>query len=74
MVVKEKLGLAIKEYRQAAHKTQIQTAKEAGISRSHLASIETGSYIPSIKTLLKLAKVLNIDLKILNNFVDYTDN
>jgi transcriptional regulator with XRE-family HTH domain len=35
-------------------------AKQAGIARSYLASIEAGDSDPSLSTLLKLAKALGV--------------
>lgn len=63
------LGEVIREHRKKVNKSQDCIAKEAGISRSHLIALEADQYNPSIKTILKLSRALNMDLKILNDYV-----
>lgn len=59
------VGKQIKEARKKCGLTQAQLAEKAGISRSYLADTERGSYNPSLKTLLKIAEVCNVDLNFL---------
>ena len=46
------IGEKIKTFRKIAGLTQQELAENVGVSRSHLASIETGKYQPSIETLM----------------------
>ena len=49
------IGCAIKDMRKAADLTQEQLANKSGVSRSHIAAIETGKYSPTMKTLTAIA-------------------
>ncbi len=41
----------------------IQLSNDSGISRSHLFYIESKKSIPSLNTLVKIAKALNVSIK-----------
>ena len=41
----------------------VQLSVDSGISRSHIFYIETKKSIPSLETLSKLAKAMNLELK-----------
>ena len=56
------LGKNIKHHRIQLGLTQEELANKSGVYRSHLAGIETGSLNPSIKTVEKLAKALNVSV------------
>lgn len=43
--------------------TQADLAKETGISRTTLSEIENGTSNPSARTVLKLAKTLNLPME-----------
>lgn len=43
-------------------RTQADVAKKAGLSRSHIASLESGNHYPQQKTLQKLAKAFRVDV------------
>ena len=45
--------------------TQVDLAKQAGISRPYLTEIETGKKEGSIRAIKSLAKALNIDISVL---------
>jgi transcriptional regulator with XRE-family HTH domain len=59
-------GTKIKELRKQKGINQKNLAKMAEISNSYLSDIEVGRTNPSLKTLFKIAKVLEVDL---NTFV-----
>jgi Predicted transcriptional regulator with C-terminal CBS domains len=59
-------GSIIKHFRKEKGISQKGLAKLAGISNSYLSDIEVGRTNPSLKTLLKIAKVLEVDI---NTFV-----
>lgn len=47
----------IKEYRNQIHLTQEELAKEVGVSRQSIISIEKGHYIPSLPLALRFARL-----------------
>lgn len=56
------VGAGIRAWRKKAGLTMSQLAELAGIDGGFLATIETGKKAPSIVTLAKLAKALNVRL------------
>lgn len=56
------IGFMIKEAR--GNLSQIEFAKKIGISRSYLCEIEKNRKSPSVKTLSKLAKAMEKELKL----------
>ena len=50
----------IQKLRQERRMSQMDLALEAGISQGFLAMIETGRKVPTIMTIFKLAKALNV--------------
>ena len=59
------IGKRIKYYRKKAGLTQIKLASLVNMSRSHIASIETDAYNPSLDALNSIAEALNIDSRLL---------
>ena len=59
------LGLSLAEHRRKAGLTQKELADACGISREHLAAIESAKIKRpfSVETLLKICSVLEIELK-----------
>ncbi len=55
-----KLGLIISTERSARQMSQEQLSALAGISRGHLAALESGKKSPSLKTFWKLAEALSM--------------
>lgn len=47
-----------------SHLTQTEIAKELGIAKSTLSGYLYGNHEPDIDTLIKLSKILNVDIKI----------
>lgn len=58
------LGQIISENRNKKSMTQQELADKAGISRSHLAALETGHYSPSINTLVRIAHAMDLRLEL----------
>jgi transcriptional regulator with XRE-family HTH domain len=54
------LSMRIKRLREHLSLTQEQLAKKAGVSHGYLARLEIGMHDPSLGTLLKLAKALEV--------------
>ena len=63
-----KLGKNISNYRKAKKLSQNELADKLGISREHLAKIETAKRGISLKLLFKLAEILEIKEKDIINF------
>lgn len=59
-----KLGLTIRKIREeSTNFSQEQLALEVDLSENQIRRIEKGQTNPTIKTLLKIAKVLKVDIK-----------
>lgn len=61
---KSKFALTLKKLRVNANLTQKQMAEALSIERSTYAYYETGNTQPNAKTILKLAKALNVDYRV----------
>ncbi|MED1016770.1 XRE family transcriptional regulator [Bacillus atrophaeus] len=59
------LGALIKHKRKEKHLKQTEMAKALGLSRTYLSDIENGRYLPSTKTLSRIAIFINLDLNVL---------
>lgn len=66
-MLNDKISKKVKLERIKANLTQEQLAFEAGISRNAIQKIETGKVKPTIETLEKIAKALNMNF---NTFID----
>lgn len=62
------LGKRIKSLRRLAHITQVQMAEQVNLSVNYISEIETGTASPTLKTLLKLAQALHVEVKELFTF------
>lgn len=60
---KELLGARIKELRKARGLSQDQLSEKVNIDPKHLSRIEVGKSYPSLNTLEKIAKALNVEIK-----------
>lgn len=60
---KELLGARIKELRRARGLSQDQLSEKVNIDPKHLSRIEVGKSYPSLNTLEKIAKALNVEIK-----------
>lgn len=58
------IGERIRDIRTKKGINQLTLAKVAGISNTYLSDIEVGRTTPSVKTLVKLAKALDIEASI----------
>ncbi len=57
--MKEQISNDIKDYRKRANLTQEELAKEVGVSRQSIISIEKGHYIPSLPLALKFSRLFH---------------
>lgn len=62
MNLKEMIGARIKEIRQKKSLTQEQLAERMDINSKYLSGIERGKENPTLNTLIKLAKSLDVDI------------
>lgn len=68
---KKLLGKQIKEIRKKSNYTQEQLAEAIGIDITTLSGIESGRHFPSLVTLEKIAKILNVALITLFDFSNH---
>lgn len=68
--LRQQLGKKVKYLRRLANLTQAQFAEKTNLSVNYVSEIETGTASPTIKTLLKLAQELNVEVKELFTFDD----
>ena len=62
---KKMIGDIISKHRNEMNLTQLQLAEKSMLSRSYIADIEAGRYTPSVKSLVSIANILNLDLNFL---------
>jgi len=67
MLNKKELGAAIRKKRKEKKLNQSEVSKKTLLSRSYISDIENGRYTPSIDTLLKIAKCIDLDLNTVLN-------
>lgn len=65
---KKAFGRRIKKLRQDQNLTQEKLSELVWIDPQHFCKIENGSHFPTVKNLLKLAEVFNIDVKDMFSF------
>ena len=63
MNIKEKIGVRIKELREARGLSQKDVAYAADLDRSYIASVENGARNVSIVNIEKIAKALNVSVR-----------
>lgn len=66
--IKEKFGERLRELRKERGLSQEMLSKKAGLDRTYEGKIERGQKSPSLNTIGKLAKALEIGLDELFNF------
>jgi transcriptional regulator with XRE-family HTH domain len=57
-----KLGLNLKRIRTKKNISQGDIAKELGVSRGFISTIENGKTNPTLATIVKLAKAINVSI------------
>ena len=62
------LGRRVKYLRRLSNLTQAQLAEKTNLSVNYISEIETGVASPTLKTLLRLAQELNVEIKGLFDF------
>lgn len=64
---KQVVGGTIKAARKAKGMTQEQLAAATGLSRTYLSDIENGRYMPSLRSVTRIAAALELDLGFLQH-------
>jgi transcriptional regulator with XRE-family HTH domain len=59
------IGKVIREKRQEKKMTQAKVSEYTGLSRNYLSDIENSRYMPSVNSLVKIVKCLDLDLNLL---------
>lgn len=62
-MILQQLGERVRELREQAGVSQEQLANEIGIDRTYISGIERGRRNPSIQSIYRIAKGLNISLE-----------
>ncbi len=55
------IGARMRAFRQSSRKTQAQVAESAGIDSSFYGQLERGRNVPSVKTLVSVARALGVE-------------
>lgn len=63
-VVRENVAAEYVKWRKEKNMTQAELAMRAGISRSNISRFESGTYNPSLETMVKIAAALDMNIKI----------
>lgn len=71
---KEFISTCIKSHRKKMNLTQAELAEKIDISDQHMSRIESGHYIPSLKTFFMLVDILKIDLREFGFLPENTQN
>lgn len=61
------IGTNIRTVREQKQLSQKELAAAIGVAATQYSRVETGKVIPSVKTLIKIAKVLDVPLEVLVN-------
>ncbi|WP_040209818.1 helix-turn-helix domain-containing protein [Clostridium polynesiense] len=64
------IGQTIAEKRKKLNLTQHELAEKTDLSRSYIADLEAGRYTPSIKSLVAISAVLELDLNFLTEMTE----
>ena len=64
------LKTKIKEYREKANYKQAELAEMVGARRETIVHLENGKYNPSLKLAMDIAKVFNVTVEELFEFID----
>ena len=74
MNTKELLGLKVKEIRRMRKITQQKLSEIIGVDNGYISKLEVGQNFPSIGTLEKIAKALDVELVELFQFTTTKEN
>ena len=72
--LKKLFGQRVKTLRKSQNLTQEQLAELIWMDPQHLCKMENGSHFPTLKNIINLADVLNIDIKDLFSYDNIEEN
>lgn len=72
--LKKLFGQRVKTLRKSQNLTQEQLAELIWMDPQHLCKMENSSHFPTLKNIIKLADVLNIDIKDLFSYDNIEEN
>ena len=72
--IKRLFGMRMKELRKNKGLSQEELAEKAEISSKYLSRVEMGQHFPSLDVLIRLANVLNVELKDFFEFAHKTSS
>ena len=67
------IGDEIRKKRKKLKITQTELAEKTGVCRNYISDLENNRYMPSVKTLAKISKVLNLDINFLVEMSEIQD-
>lgn len=67
------LARKLQELRKERGLSQLRLAHLAGVSQSNISEIEAGKIIPRVPTLRRLAAALGVQLSVLIDSIDFSD-
>ena len=59
---KEQVGQALRRFRKAAGKTQVELSQESRMDQGMISKIESGARFPELSTLFHLCSILNLEI------------
>lgn len=68
------IGNEIKTKRKVLNLTQTELAEKTGVCRNYISDLENDRYMPSVKTLARISKVLELDINFLVSMSEIQDN
>ncbi len=72
--INKKIGKQIQKYRKMRGLTQLDFAKEIGVTEKQISKIETGVHYPKFSNFIKMLDVLGIDMKDIDYQVETEDS
>lgn len=72
--IKKLFGQRVREIRKSQNLTQEELAELIWMDPQHLCKMENGNHFPTLKNIIKLADVLNIDVKDLFSYDNIEEN
>lgn len=72
--LKKLFGQRVREIRKSQNLTQEELAELIWMDPQHLCKMENGNHFPTLKNIIKLADVLNIDVKDLFSYDNSEEN
>lgn len=72
--LKKLFGQRVKTLRKSQNLTQEQLAELIWMDPQHLCKMENGNHFPTLKNIIRLADVLNIDIKDLFSYDNIEEN